>query len=283
MGTSVSSGGPNSQVSFDPPWLDDIEIPTKEDSPVTDGHLPVDGDSNDEDSLTSLEPSDIAPNARFGGARRALRKFIDTGEQERFRKAVGHYSRKGMGGARRTALRMRTSARVGANVFRVLLDARDGTDSDLNNWVISLKARSVNAQEIADEIIKYTTPAGGALEEVSGRESMALAMQDLLILNPDFDLLNLDEDNIWGLMESFLANEVFHRLSLDIGQVFEKSSLSMSDRVIRMNEMRDYLKSEVSRQIKKLRANSSNTTQNDIHPILQKALENTFAVYEGAL
>ena len=63
---------------------------------------------------------------------------------------------------------------------------------------------------------------------------MAQAMQDLMFENPDVDLLHLNDDAIWTLIESFLGYEAFNRMCLDIGQIFE-SSLSYSETSARIN------------------------------------------------
>jgi hypothetical protein len=178
---------------------------------------------------------------------------------------------------------MRTSTRSGASAFGVLQAARERTDPAINEWVDSLTAREASAQEIADEIVKRTTPSGGSQDEAACQESMAQAMEDLLASDPDVDLLNLDDDNIWGLIESFLGYEAFYRLSLDIGQVFESSSLSPRDSVTRMKEMRDYLKAEITAQIETLRSDASPASSGQLQYLLQSALENTFVVYEGSI
>ena len=285
MGTSVSSDGPGPKSSFDPPWRDDIEIPTLgSGSPPDDQKL--DGeDSGNGQPKPSPEFPEVAPRARFGAARRALGDFVRTGKEGVFRRAVGHYSRTGMGGARRAGNRMRTSARSGASAFGVLQAARERTDPVINDWVDSLKARNANAQEIADEIVKRTTPSGGSLDEAACQESMAQAMGDLLAYNPGVDLFNLGDDDIWGLMVSFLGYEAFHRLSLDmdIERVFKNSSLSPRESVKRMNEMRDYLMAELSVQVEALRSGASNATPHQLQSILQRALEITFTVYEGSI
>jgi uncharacterized protein (DUF2164 family) len=178
---------------------------------------------------------------------------------------------------------MRTSARSGASAFSFLQAARDKTDPAINEWVDSLTARNASAQEIADEIVRYMTPAGGSLDEAASQQSMAQAMHDLLAREPDIDLLNLDDNSIWALIESFLGYEAFYRLSLDIGQVFEDAALNPRDRVTRMKEMRDYLKAELSSQVEALRGGTSNATSGQLQSVLQRALENTFAVYEGSV
>ncbi|MCY3628864.1 MAG: hypothetical protein OXG94_02500 [Bacteroidetes bacterium] len=283
MGTSAPSSGPNSKVPFDPPWLDDIEIPPLGDGPPPDDQKPGDADLGNDQPQPSPEPPEVAPRARFGAARRTLGEFARSGKEGSFRRAFGHYSRTGMGGARRTANRMRTSARSGASTFGVLQAARERTNPVINDWVDSLKTRNASAQEIADEIVKRTTSSGGSLDEAACQQSMAQAMGDLLTSNPDVDLFNLADDDIWGLMASFLGYEAFHRLCLDIGQVFESFSFSPRESVTRMNEMRNYLKAELSVQIETLRSGAYNATPSQLQFILQSALENTFAVYEGAI
>lgn len=287
MGTSASSTGPGPGVPFDPPWLDDIETPTPGDAPPpgeqNGDQKPDNADSEIDQPQLPPNPDDVAPPARFRAARRALGEFAHTGNKDAFRKAVGHYSRTGMGGARNAANRMRTSARVGAGVFGVLQAARERTDPAINAWVESLTARGASVQEIADEIVRRTTPSGGSQDEAACQESMAKALGDLIADEPDVDFLNLDDEHIWRLIESFLAYEAFHRLLLDIGQVFENSSLSPRESVMRMKEMRDYLRAEITAQIEALRPNASHASSGQLQSILQEALENTFVVYEGAI
>ena len=280
MGTSAANSGPGQGAVFDPPWLDDIEPPS-----LGDGPSPDDKNSDNGQPQPSPEPPEVAPPARFRNARRALGEFVRTGKEDVFRKAAGYYSRTGMGGARRVGNRMRTSARSGASAFGILQAARERTDPGINDWVDSLKARNANAQEIADEIVKRTTPSGGSLDEVACQESITQSMRDMLANNPDVDLFNLNDDDIWGVIKSFLGYEVFHRLSLDmdIEQVFKNSSLSPRESVKRMNEMRAYLMAEISVQVEEVRSGASHATPSQLQSILQNALRNTFAVYESSI
>lgn len=280
MGTSASSSGPGGGVSFDPPWLDEIESPqtdaTQHDDQGNDG---VEG-TDQNDNQPKLV---IAPPRRFKSARTELTKYVRTGDRDSFQKAMGHYSRTGMGGAGNVATRMRTSTRSAASLFGFLQSARQGTDSAINEWVMALTSRNASAVEVVDQIISKVAPIGGSLDETSCRESMAQAMGNLLTKDPSINLLNLGDDNIWTLMESFLGYEAFKRLCLDIGKVFESSIISPRDRVIRMNEMQEYLKAEIFVQTEKLRKNEKRVALNQLQTILQSAIKNTFIVYEGSL
>ncbi len=287
MGTSGLSDGPSGGVSFDPPWLDDIAPPQLGDGVQSDdqGTDDADPESNqpEQQPQSTLIPTMFAPQGRFGNARRRLGDFARTGNEDSFRKAVGHYSRTGMGGARNAANRMRASSVSAANLFGFLQSAREGTDPTINEWVSFLTDRSASAQDVVDEIIRQVAPNGGSLDETSCRESIAQAMEDLLENDPIIDLLHLGDDDIWTLIESFLGYEAFNRLCLDIGQVFENSALSLRDRVIRMNEMQDYLKAELCTQVEELRQTTPNAASNQLQAVLQSALQNTFLVYEGSL
>ena len=188
-----------------------------------------------------------------------------------------------MGGARNAANRMRASTKSAANLFGVLQSAREASDPKINEWVTSLTSRDASAQDVADEIIRRVAPSGGTLDETSCRESMSQSMQDLLLENPAVDLLHLEDDAIWVLIESFLGYEAFYRLCLDIGKVFESSKISFPDRVKRTEEMQEYLEAELCAQIEELRQTTPNASSNQLQAILQRALENTFLVFEGSL
>ena len=101
MGTSASSKGPGSGVSFDPPWLDDVEVP------------------NQQKTEKQNEPLVLAPKARFGGARRNMGEYARSGDRDSAHRALGHYSKTGMGGAQNVAKRMRISTKVAANINRL--------------------------------------------------------------------------------------------------------------------------------------------------------------------
>lgn len=287
MGTSASSNGPGGGVPFDPPWLDDIGNPQPDDGTLPDGQENGDDDPGSNQPEQPLQPPakspELAPPRRFQYARRAMGDFMRTGDRNSFRKAMGHYSRTGMGGARNAANRMRSSTRSAANLFGVLQSARKGSNPAINEWVTSLTDRNASAQDVVDEIIRRVAPSGGSLDETSCRESMAQAMEDLLEEDPNVDLLQLSDDDIWALIESFLGYEAFNRLCLDIGQVFDSSTQSPRDRVIRMNEMLDYLKAELYTQIEELRQTTPNAASTQLQIVLQSALQNTFLVYEGSL
>ncbi|WP_306440175.1 Qat anti-phage system associated protein QatB [Pandoraea anhela] len=188
-----------------------------------------------------------------------------------------------MGGARNAAARMRTSARTAAGLVSFLQAARNGTDAQVNQWLNSLAARAPTVQDVVDEVIRQLTTSGGSLEEESCKDSMAQATVELMDIQPSVDLLNMSDGDIWSLVEIFLAQEACNRLQLDIGQLFESSRLDPRLTVARVNEMHDYLRAELSAQIRTIRQANPNPAPRQLESTMLQALESTFAVYEGTL
>jgi len=279
MGTSSSSSGPGGGVPFDPPWLSSVASEIGSPLEQISGEPDQIG-QNPQQTEPAAQPVEMAPPRRFGNARRLLGEYASSGDRGTLQKALGSYSRRGMGGASKVASRMRMSTSAGAGLFNFLQGVRDSADTKVRDWVNQLTSKNLSAYEVADEIIDQVISTGGSLEEESCRDSMAQAMSDLLTIDPDVDLLNMDNDSIWTVIELFMANEAFNRINLDIGQLFESDRYSPREAVSRMNDMRDYLKSEISAQIQELRTDTSNPTKAEMNTLLQSAIKITFEVFE---
>lgn len=280
MGTSASSMGPGAGVSLDPEWLDDIELPNQDNTQSDDYNADnrENDDQSDEKKADDNEKPDIAPKFRFASARRSMREYVRSGSKDSLRKSLGHYSKTGMGGAKSLSKRMRTSTKVAANFFHIFQSLRDNENFALGKILSELQGRGANANEIIDTIINNVCPNGGSLDEVSCRDSGRFALSEFMDQNPDADISKLTDNQIWSLTATFLGNEAFSRVQLDIGQSFEKQDVSAVERVNRMNEMKEYLQSEISVQLNRLR--NSGSQMIDMEKLFQTAIKNTFEVYE---
>lgn len=284
MGTSTSSRGPGPGVPFDPPWLDQVGgSPSGDDrqEPSGDGGEPPGAEAEQDTENEAAEG--IAPPRRFASARRELGDYARSGSREALGRAIGHYSRTGMGGARNAAARMRASTRAAAGLFSLLQSARDGSDPRVNEWVSELVARNPSAQDVINEIIQRVTSTGGSLDEESCKDSMSKAASELMEARPNINLLDMDDSAIWSLVELFLSQEACNRLHMDIGQLFESSDLAPRDVVARANEMREFMKAELSSQLAELRESTPNPPPRQLESVMRRALEQTFLVYEGVL
>lgn len=260
MGTSASHSGPKSGVSLDPPWLNDIDSP---DMPL----------------IPQPTISQIAPLARYRGARQNLTDYVKSGNKDSLTRSLSHYSKTGMGGARKVADRMQTSTRAAANLYSALHSLRTGDLSSIASDIARLKTIGASIYSIIDVFVKHACPDGGSLDETSVRDSTFSALSELFERNPDADIQNLSNDDIWLITSSFLGYEAFSRIQLDIGQTFEKLE-SLSVLTSRLQEMREYLESEITAQIDSLRNENPNNLTSNLHELLDSVIEETFRVFE---
>lgn len=276
MGTSTSSSGPGAGVSLDPPWLDDLAPGAEGGSSGT--SPPDEGQGNPDE----VKPA-VAPPRRFAAAKRGLGAFVRTGDKAALARGLGHYSRTGMGGAAAATSRMRASTNAGSGLVSFLQTARAGTDARVASWVQDLLARNPSSGEVADAIVQALAPPGGSADEESLRDSMALALSELIMLQPDIELLNMSDTDTWTLLLLFLGHEVCNRLEFDMGQFFESSKLDPELGVKRELEMRAFVKNEVGVQLGVLLDKTPNPTKQQLDALVQDAVRMTFEVFEGEL
>lgn len=267
MGTSASHSGPKSGVSFDPPWLDDIDSP----------EMPVAPSQNPQE--TPNVPS-LALPARFGSARRNLGDYIKSGNRDSLKKALGHYSHTGMGGSRNVANRMRHSAKIASRLFTSFSSLREGNEPTISNIILNYRIENIDVYAMIDAISRHICGDGGSLDETSPINSVSSALSDLFDKNPDIDITALSDDNIWSLVSSFLSYEAFSRIQLDIGQGFEAKDIPLADRISRLHDMRDYLESEISSQVISIRKEFGNMPPSDLRNSMITAIERTIKVFE---
>jgi len=272
---------------LDPPWLDELAPSGGEDEPSkpSSADIPTDdaaAPGNDEQSSDAQAPS-VAPQRRFAAARRDLGTFIRSGSTETLARGIGHYSRTGMGGATSAASRMRASTRAGATLFAFAQAVRDRTDAGVSAWVQELVAGNPSSDDVIDAIVLELSPPGGSADEESLRDSMALALSELIMLQPEIELLNMSDTDTWTLLQLFLGHEVCNRLEFDMGQFFESSRVDPKLGVERELEMRDFVKNEVGVQLAALRVKTPNPSKRQLDALVQDAVRMTFEVYEGVL
>lgn len=278
MGTSASSNGPKSGISLDPPWLDDIDM---DKNPFENNNQDKEEIFDDIQQNAVQQLQILAPRARFSSARRNLSDYVRSGSTDSLRQSLGHYSRTGMGGASAVSRRMRVSARVGANFFDTFRSLRDDAEFALGKTLSSLKSQGADAHQIISAIVNHACPQGGSLDEISSKNSATAALSEYLEKYPDTDIFHLSDDQMWALTGTYLGNEIFSRIQMDVGQAFENSAIPLPDRIKRLNEMKEFIQVEVSNQLNKIRDTASQIV--NTQKLLQETIKTTFEIYEVAV
>jgi hypothetical protein len=283
MGTSTSSAGAGAGASFDPPWLDDAGagIDTDyADVPLSPGAAPsddADGNDSGEDDENQATPSPSgpakAPPGRYQQARGALTGFVRSGSSSDLRRGISSFVKKGMGGSSRAGSRMRTSAMAASSLGGFLATARDGNNPTINAWVNSIKQRGLSAKDTALEVVQRLVPVGGSVDEESARHAMDHAIAHLYEMEPNADIFNLTDDQIANLMAYTVAFDVYNRVQLELGRVFEKRQYTPQVVQNRLGQVLDYIMVVVNRSMEKARVGGVERAMREIaNAALQDAL-----------
>lgn len=286
MGTSTSSAGAGAGSPFDPPWLDDagegiVDGHSDTELPASgDGHGDVDADSEDgagsdaadsaADDTDAPGTADIdsgsatAPSGRYRDARTQMGRFVRTGDRKDAARAMGSFVNKGLGGPAKAASRMRMSAQAAAALGGFLTQVREATDATINDWVDSARARGLSAQDAALEVISQIVPAGGSIDEESAKHAMNQAIVHLYEVDPTTDIFALTNEQISNLMGYTLAFDVYNRVQLELGRVFEKLKFAAEVVQDRLAQVQDYILVVVRAAMMKVRGSRQPRTVRDI-------------------
>jgi hypothetical protein len=285
MGTSKSSKGPASGVPLVPPWVPDPVPPADDGQPP-----PVDGSDDDaQDSENSpqqpdtatRQPLELAPPARFGGARTNLGSYASTGSSQEMRRGIGQYINKGLGGAHSATQRMGATARTAGALYGALSSVGSGGTGAAVDGFDPANFAGASADEIMDALVEAVRPIDGTLDAEAGRDAVKNALSELLTEFPEADLLNLAEAERLFAIEQYISLDVYNRFRLDLGQTIKEKATSTSVALARLKEVRDYIKETVSSQFRALRKAGEQLASRKVASMARQALQDAFEVFEG--
>lgn len=262
MGTSTSSRGAPSCVSFDPPWLTSVA-------------------SQIESTVASIAgASACSSSARFRASRLSLSKYIKSGAKSKLAASLGHYVKHGLGGAKQATSRMQIPVAASVALWSSLNDLIN-KDDDSEDWVDRVLSSEDKLGALEEELVKKILPEGGSVDEESCRRSLVFAISEFIRENPDVDILNLESINLFGIMELFLTQEIFNRYYLDIGQKLEQADIS--EIVGLEKEIKRYIRSTLSVEMSKKIKNGISLTKKVMVRLIADIITETFEVFEEAV
>lgn len=235
MGTSQSKPSARGGSPLIPSW-------GEKDPPPPDGNTPPPTPPDHE----QLEPK------RTTGFRAALGRFYRSGDPAEARRALGHFSRKSLGGGGAGGRRFARAASSGGAAISALSMAGAGQAATSGFDVSSLAGRPVG--EAIDAIVDEFCPPG-ILDEEGIRAAMAEALAEILQGVDTFDPQALDPAAILLCMRAFVSELVFQAVMAEEGAA--KNSVTPLQAVQRENDIRALVR---------------DTTDREATPILQNAI-----------
>lgn len=261
MGTSQSSHGPGANVSLVPPWA--------ELSDHLDNEKQAQEDINDE--------LDQAPCARFRGTRRALGKFVDSGDIHYLQQALSHYVKTGYGGSAIMGRRLQSTAII-ADRLNAFFQA-DAVNSELWDTVIS---SGNDAVMVLDTIVEIVSPIDGTLDRESSRRSIYCALSDLLDHYPNTEIVNLTDRQREFVIERYVAYDVYNRFCLDNQRNILENASDVRTVFQRLTQIQEYIVAKVAYAFKNVRKKIRRVKSSDIITIIKQVLYEVSHIFESA-
>jgi len=276
MGTSGSSTGSPSGTPLVPPWVSDPDI-------VDNPQNTSDDSSGDRDELDQEPNTPIAPPARFRGARIYFGNYGKSGDESSLRRGLGHYVRTGYGGKTTASRRLKGTAQTAGSIFNTL-SAIASNDPSLSGTALDTNVLvNKTAKQIVGAIVSTIKPADGTQDTESSRVATNDAFSELLDKYPNADLLDLSMEQRLDVMEFFIGNDIFNRVWLDVGKAIQDKSPSAGVALQRLKDMKQYIKSEISRIFREEQATHTQWDSETVQGFICDVIAKTLNVFEDYL
>lgn len=248
-----------------PPWVPDV--------------LPSD-DQDGGFNGTLAPPIPIAPAGRFRPSRYRLGRYAESGSPDDMRRGLGHYVKRGLGGAETAARRFGGTARTAGTLFDALSSAAAGQPAAAGSPLDPSLLAGRSATEIMDAVIEAVRRVDGTQDAEASRVAIRDALSGLLDRFPEADLLSLSEDQRLLVIERYVAVDVYNRFCLDVGKTIQDKAPTRADALARLKEAKDYLMQVISAAFRKTVSAHEALNAGRIIQMVRQALSDAFRVFE---
>lgn len=237
MGTSASKGDAAPGSPLIPPWAnqDPVVPPENADDNQENGE-PTEGDENA--PATPPPASPPIPPRPFNAFRRNLTRYIETGDRDYARTALGHWAGTSRGGSRAATQRLSRAIRSGGAALAALAGAATGQPPAAGQLDIGGLAGLPADTAIARIVDTFCPP--GILDEDALRAALGEALAEAVGEGESFDPAALDANAVRVAMLRFVAELVFVSVMMDSGDALAAASPAVA--IQRENDLRNLIR-----------------------------------------
>lgn len=279
MGTSQSSKGSPSGVPMVPPWVPDISDPQR---PGPQSVPPENEPANNPTSqpLVNAPAVGIAPRGRFGSANRSIGDYASSGDRGAMRRALGQYVRKGYGGHSTATKRMGNTIATAGALYTALSPSPTNPYAQAGQSLDPSLLAGKSSDEVMDALVETVCPVNGTQDAEASRNSVKEALSEVLTQFPEADLMDLSAEQRELAIKTFIAEDVFRRVDLDIGHTVLEKAPSAAEGLSRLKEIKSYVKETVSESFRKAQRAGQILGSGRINSIITSVLNDAFEVFE---
>lgn len=285
MGTSSSSRGPGPNVAFVPPWVPPLPPPLPPPpDPQQDPAPDADGGNNPPPTAPPAAPRPaIAPSGRFRAARTSLGHYARNGNRDDLKRALGHYTSSGLGGAAQATRRMAGTAVSAGRLHGTLSALSSGAALPPEVAINPAALAGRPAREVADAIARALQAPDGTQDAEASRDAIARSLSELIAADPNADLLALTPEQIDFVTQTYLGEDLCSRIDLDIGKTILDKASSIADGQARLEDMKAYIRQEVARLFRTRSDRGQRMTRQNAASMAAGVIQSVFNVFEEYL
>ena len=125
-------------------------------------------------------------------------------------------------------------------------------------------------------------PTDGTQDTEASRSSINKALSKVLEKYPEADLQRLTDEQREFVIERYLSEDIICRFELDVAKSIRDKAPDVSTALMRLKEIREYIRSSVSSKFASKKNNSYILKQGNFFiSIVKKILEDTMYVFEA--
>lgn len=193
----------------------------------------------DEPALAADNPApDVFEPRRLSGMRRALKRYMSSGDAADARRALGHFSRGTAGGGAPGAQRLSRAARIGGGAIAAFSGAASGQTTASNGFDLSKLAGLPVAQAVNAIVDTFCPP--GIVDEDNIRAAVGEALIEALEGLDQFDPAAINDHTVVIATRAFVAELVFGAVIAEQGQSAE--NVTPHQAIARENDLRSMVK-----------------------------------------
>ena len=196
------------------------------------------------------------------------------------RRGLGHYVRRGYGGARTATQRMGGTVRTAGVLYDALSSGAGVGEAEPRSGLDFSELDGRSADEVMDAVAEAVRPVDGTQDAEAGRDAIRSALSELLGRFPDADLLRLSENQRAFAVERYVALDVYNLSCLDVGKSLHQKAPSATEALARLKDVKDYLVESVSSRFRSLSSAGENLSGRRISELASRALQETFEVFQ---
>lgn len=223
---------------------------------------------------------EIQPIVNLRSARINFGKYASNNRDTQYlRKGVARYVQRGLGGARRAAVRMGTTRRAATTLYGVVQDfVRLGRNAAIEHFQLT-HLRDNGLQNVFTALVDFICTPGSGLDEAVTRQAYLKTVEQFPTLGIN-DQGEMTADIAQTIMLTFITESIFSRLIVDVGENIRKYAAVGEIEMVEQ-DIHDFIQGCIYQRLEESVSRMHALNQDEVEGHIQEVYEIAFDILAG--